>query len=105
MPNTTGAGGAETKRTQLLPTRNPPKQTFNVMGRAVREIHVMTLWLQISGVHNNLRAGVGRPKTSKRRGLSWLLQDDQRMAHHALGGTVGSKETTLGRDSSLFAAR
>lgn len=104
MSNTTGAGGAETKRTQLLPTKNPPKQTSNVMGKAVREIHVMTLWLQISGVRNNLRAGVGRPKTSK-RGLSWLLQDDQRMAHHALGGTVGSRGTTSGRDSSLFAAR
>lgn len=44
-----GPGGAETKRTQLLPTRNPPKQTFNVMGRAIREIHVVTLWLQILG--------------------------------------------------------
>lgn len=26
--NTIGAGGAETKRTQLLPTRNPPKANF-----------------------------------------------------------------------------
>lgn len=57
------------------------------------------------GVHNNLRAGVGRPKTSRRRGLRWLLQDDWRTAHRALGGTVGSRETTWGRDGSLPAAR
>lgn len=61
--------GAKTKKIQLLLTRKPPKQTFNVMGRAVREIQVITLWRQISGVHKTSQSKGGMPKDVPKRGL------------------------------------
>lgn len=56
MPSTVGTGGAKTKRSQRLLTRNPQKQTFNVMERTMGETR-----------YNIMAANVGVHKASQSR--------------------------------------
>lgn len=67
--STVDTGSVKIKRTQLL----PPKQTFHVRGRAVRDIHVITLWQETSGVQKS-QSRDGVPKDFQKRGVRWFLQ-------------------------------